>query len=194
MGNNCRVKSSTASALQFLRAGQWRHFWVQRGVLDEKSRLRPGVHSVSSLTIEGTQLIRVGATSITPTPGCEVFSIDLEREAGIGTPQSERLWRPRRKQILEFPPDLDLSPFLGRDVEVSLLERCLTVGTGTAIDEYCYCDGLWIRANTDELIIVASEDLPESVVILRESHIIAAVFNNRTPIRIDKEVSWFTDA
>jgi len=180
MNTNIPEESTTSKALQRLRRQEWRQLWIQGGFFAEISRRSPGVYSAPSLTVEATDLFRIGAMSIELAEGNEAFPIYVLIEPEIGTLRSERLWRPQRKQIREFPPDLDLSPFLNTLLEVSLFRRSLSENLTKEANDYSYCDAIHFRASTHELLIQTDEYVPESILIARDADFVHEVLSNRT--------------
>ena len=182
MGSDTPISSETAKVLKLVSRQQWRHFWIQGGAFAGRSRRSPGVYSLPSLTVEAVDLFRIEATSIQLASGCEAFAIDLAIEREIGTPQSERLWRPRRERIGGFPSDLDLSPFLNTIIDVSLLRGTLSKQATDAANCHLFFDALRVHADDHRLLILPDEEMPESILLVRNGGLIDRVLSSTVSI------------
>jgi len=133
----------------------WKQIWVPGGTFDFVEPIDQSFYCICSFAIESSSITLVGATATRLPDKLEMYPLELSCIPEIGTKKSEQRWSPPREPVADFPEDLDFRPFFSAQRSVSVLTRCY--------NEMSILDGLLFEMNNLKIMVVSSDDLPESL-------------------------------
>lgn len=168
------LSSESCKCLDRLRQKWWQGYWVQGGVFDFITPKVPGVYTVPSISVITSDIIQIGACAAEDNEGSELLQLSLTIEVEVGTTSSERLWRPPRQRVTEYPPDLNLGSFLNKNIAIDLLRD--DAGSKSVIDS------LIVREESNQLLIGVDQQVPESILLTQSQQFIKDFVRMRTRV------------
>ena len=151
-------------ALKFLSQNPWKAFFIHGEILMSEISSEhindKCIYSFGGIVVDCGRKIYIGAATVDVTPGEDIFRIGVWEDIRFGEPEYEKLFRPSRRLLTQFPDNLKLDSFLGTNLTIKRVkDSCMIDNTIFTCDK-----GLIVRnLNSQILLVVVDESIPLNI-------------------------------